>query len=963
MLPLSNLEKVRASPANERRQSDSAFNTTLRLETDLEVHEYKDLIKSKPNPRPRTASVDQKWHMVKMVKSDVQLANATWRRVTVKFINDMIPPDNLLYPGHLAKEKIENKLSIEVLKELGKSFRLSKKKSYLEINAEDFKRVLKQLLGNVVKEAEINALFMKVDFNAVGSITLNQFCTYVHLIYQDFFPKTITFLLPARGEPLPHREPICRLCENHNGTLITCSESPNPERRTPKWITDFLIMSKYNKLMVGTGNREIQFFEISSFHPYCQISNFESIPLRLDYALWKKKPKHENFIASVSLRSIISNPNIRFVCWTVHEDWVQQVKYCPQIKQVISCSNDANSALVIGCTISSVDVEQQMKFVKENSFSKNSLIGELEPPRTRSEHDQTTFKVHKGVKCFDFNKKKNILVTGGMDRLIRIWNPYVPGKPTDILHGHSAPIFYVYYSEEDNWIFSVSSDKCIKVWNATDYSCINTVRPKSHLIHGDLSTVYYSNLSKTLAFTTNVLATLSIKIKSKPCLLSLFDIATSHSDPVTSIKYNKIFKHIVTSSEGSEVKVWDVVSGSFISQFGHAHGEKAITCMNFDESLRRLITGGQDGNVKIWNYNSGLCLKELTKKKKEELIDECDPAEICDLIYIEMNRRSKYVVAVGWDQRINIYEDNFDSTVHFVHHPSKNWEEDLKNGHTEEILCIAQSASHMLATASYDGEIIVWKLMSGHIFCHLRAPMPFEYQNVSIDGDLSIKKLLFIDYKPSNPCKAQLISNGPYSCIHFWNIFNDGQLLAQFSACQKKGAMVTSMALNSSNTVLFSTDTFGFIYAWDIDGYCGVKAEEYPPPLIGKWRGHTKSISEIIFVDDYQLLVTASSDCRVRVWTTEGLYIGVFGQNNLWNIHKPETFEHPLIPFDVLTDALSLPEYISLIPKEPDESEATNNVETNYQILSSTSSKEADVSLHDELKAELIQGLKAMRQE
>uniref|UniRef100_A0A0L8IAK9 Uncharacterized protein n=1 Tax=Octopus bimaculoides TaxID=37653 RepID=A0A0L8IAK9_OCTBM len=724
---------------------------------------------------------------------------------------------------------------------------------------------------------------MKIDFNAVGSITLNQFCTYVHLIYQDFFPKTITFLLPARGETLPHREPICRLCENHNGTLITCSEhgivsfwssmstlrkkkrivNPNPERRTPKWITDFLIMSKYNKLMVGTGNREIQFFEISSFHPYCQISNFESIPLRLDYAampddqcviifgdmdgqinilsiksvgeclrLWKKKPKHENFIASVSLRSIISNPNIRFVCWTVHEDWVQQVKYCPQIKQVISCSNDANSALVIGCTISSVDVEQQMKFVKENSFSKNSLIGELEPPKSRSEHDQTTFKVHKGVKCFDFNKKKNILVTGGMDRLIRIWNPYVPGKPTDILHGHSAPIFYVYYSEEDNWIFSVSSDKCIKVWNATDYSCINTVRPKSHLIHGDLSTVYYSNISKTLAFTTNVLATLSMKIKSKPCLVSLFDIATSHSDPVTSVKYNKIFKHIVTSSEGSEVKVWDVVTGSFISQFGHAHGEKAVTCMNFDESLRRLITGGQDGNVKIWNYNSGLCLKELTKKKKEELIDECDPAEICDLIYIEMNRRSKYVVSVGWDQRINIYEDNFDSTVHFVHHPSKNWEEDLKNGHTEEILCVAQSPSHMLATASYDGEIIVWKLMSGHIFCHLRAPMPFEYQNISIDGDLSIKKLLFLDYKPSNPCKAQLISTGPYSCIHFWNIFNDGQLLAQFSACQKKGAMVTSMALNSSNTVLYSTDTFGFIYAWDIDRYCGVKGEEYPPPSL-----------------------------------------------------------------------------------------------------------------------------------
>uniref|UniRef100_A0A0L8IAS0 Uncharacterized protein n=1 Tax=Octopus bimaculoides TaxID=37653 RepID=A0A0L8IAS0_OCTBM len=106
MLPILNWEKVRSNSANERRQSDSTLHSTLRLARDLDVNVYKDLIKSKPNPRPHTASVDQKWHMVKMVKSDVQLANATWRRVTVKFINDMIPPDNLLYPGHLAKEKI-----------------------------------------------------------------------------------------------------------------------------------------------------------------------------------------------------------------------------------------------------------------------------------------------------------------------------------------------------------------------------------------------------------------------------------------------------------------------------------------------------------------------------------------------------------------------------------------------------------------------------------------------------------------------------------------------------------------------------------------------------------------------------------------------------------------------------------------------------------------------------------------
>ena len=30
-------------------------------------------------------------------------------------------------------------------------------------------------------------------------------------------------------------------------------------------------------------DREIQFFELSSFEPYCQISGIDTVPLKLDY--------------------------------------------------------------------------------------------------------------------------------------------------------------------------------------------------------------------------------------------------------------------------------------------------------------------------------------------------------------------------------------------------------------------------------------------------------------------------------------------------------------------------------------------------------------------------------------------------------------------------------------------------------------------------------------------------------
>jgi len=36
-------------------------------------------------------------------------------------------------------------------------------------------------------------------------------------------------------------------------------------------------------------------------------------------------------------------------------------------------------------------------------------------------------------------------------------------KPTAMLRGHNAPIFYLFIAEEESRIFSISTDKCVKV--------------------------------------------------------------------------------------------------------------------------------------------------------------------------------------------------------------------------------------------------------------------------------------------------------------------------------------------------------------------------------------------------------------------------------------------------------------------------------------------------------------------
>jgi len=41
--------------------------------------------------------------------------------------------------------------------------------------------------------------------------------------------------------------------------------------------------------------------------------------------------------------------------------------------------------------------------------------------------------------------------------------------------------------------------------------------------------------------------------------------------------------------------------------------------------------------------------------------------------------------------------------------------------------------------------------------------------------------------------------------------------------------MVSVMEINKANTILFTGDSFGFVYLWDIDGYAADRIEPEPP--------------------------------------------------------------------------------------------------------------------------------------
>ncbi|CAF4119032.1 unnamed protein product, partial [Adineta steineri] len=428
----------------------------------------------------------------------------------------------------------------------------------------------------------------------------------------------VSFLIPANNHKTPHRYPCSTivLSADHqylalgsdgtisvwtiNGELkSTKSISSNAgisqtltakerlekgkdaqTRSQPKWITDCQIIPEFNKVVISTGDRELQFWDqtycLSTSRevkpndlPCTQISSLDSAPIKLNYGI----PSPDElllvygdtegciniliFFAAREIFRLLTNverrkgiPTISFdrfldsykcdyVRWKVHREWIECVSYDSRLNQIISCSNDPNTAVVIGCIRTSPSAEIQLT---ENGFSElkslptksadpktrkhrttaltehsspssgntrnkrdsttshvthssqdthskkvitndnrnetlttrtttptqtRSTVVRAQPvnriPQTRCNADQTVFKIQKGVRTFDLCTEKNVLITGGMDRVLRIWNPYLPSRPIARLRGHSAPIFLVKISAEDNRIFSISTDKAVLV--------------------------------------------------------------------------------------------------------------------------------------------------------------------------------------------------------------------------------------------------------------------------------------------------------------------------------------------------------------------------------------------------------------------------------------------------------------------------------------------------------------------
>lgn len=68
--------------------------------------------------------------------------------------------------------------------------------------------------------------------------------------------------------------------------------------------------------------------------------------------------------------------------------------------------------------------------------------------------------------------ESQILVTGGPDCIVRVWNPFVTKRANSTFQGHHAAICALITQNAGRRVYSLSKDRCIKVWDVLAQSCI-----------------------------------------------------------------------------------------------------------------------------------------------------------------------------------------------------------------------------------------------------------------------------------------------------------------------------------------------------------------------------------------------------------------------------------------------------------------------------------------------------------
>jgi len=274
------------------------------------------------------------------------------------------------------------------------------------------------------------------------------------------------------------------------------------------------------------------------------------------------------------------------------------------------------------------------------------------------------------VKSENHNNPEHLMISGGSDKLIKIWN--YGNECIYTLKGHEQYIRCLLAISE-SIIASGGADKTIKIWSWKENLCIKTL-----IGHKDtINSIITLNDSQIVSAGLDRL----IKVwdwKKEICLNSI-EQEFGHVNCL--LRTSPV--HFISGGYDLSIELWDSISGKCEKELkGHSLSVTSLICLGNGNNT--LASGSWDNTIKIWNIVKEECTKTL---RGHTHYVQC---------LILLNEKKYEVISCSFDKTIRVW----------------NWKEgaciQVLKKHTDWVHCLVKINDNEFASGGHDKKIILW---------------------------------------------------------------------------------------------------------------------------------------------------------------------------------------------------------------------------------------------------------------
>ncbi|MGF1533578.1 MAG: OmpA family protein [Bernardetiaceae bacterium] len=294
-----------------------------------------------------------------------------------------------------------------------------------------------------------------------------------------------------------------------------------------------------------------------------------------------------------------------------------------------------------------------------------------------------------GVQNLRFSPDGKILATAGLDKVIILWDVST-GTPLKRLFGHTNEVYEVTFSDDGKLLVSASSDGTARVWEVSTGRWMGTYQCKAFTgarLDNSVSFAVFTKDNRHIIFGGNsgflMKADISSPTNRAEVLYSSNNPDNTWYSTITGGTLSFDGKTVIISV-GSRLDVVDVKTGTRVKAFRYTPA--GFNDVVLGPTSNQLAAWTYNGKVTFWDYNTGQLLKE---------IQVTYPRNYSGATF---SQDAKYLATGACDNIAKIW----------------NWRtgEQLATltGHSRLVrICRFNPKQDVLATASYDGTVKLWK--------------------------------------------------------------------------------------------------------------------------------------------------------------------------------------------------------------------------------------------------------------